>query len=130
MVDSKRTVAAQMISSYPGKPAGVRPERRWSGAKVIEALANVMVMKGVPEHIRSDNGPEFVANLRTCGNGWQQIEHLKLVIEKMRRMMFWPRATADSILLYPPSSCVIGQSHPAWLAVRGVESRNRTRTQS
>jgi len=39
----------------------VRPERRWSSAKVIESLADVMVMKGVPEHIRSDNGPEFVA---------------------------------------------------------------------
>jgi IS30 family transposase len=37
------------------------PERRWSSAKVIEALADVMVLKGVPEHIRSDNGPEFVA---------------------------------------------------------------------
>ena len=34
-----------------------RPERRWSSAKVIEALADVMVMKGVPKHIRSDNGP-------------------------------------------------------------------------
>ena len=40
----------------------VRPERRWSSAKVIEALADVMVMKGVPEHIRSDNGPEFVSH--------------------------------------------------------------------
>ena len=39
----------------------VRAERRWSSAKVIEALADVMVVKGVPEHIRSDNGPEFVA---------------------------------------------------------------------
>ena len=29
--------------------------------KVISALADVMVMKGVPEHLRSDNGPEFVA---------------------------------------------------------------------
>ena len=28
---------------------------------MIEALADVMVMKGVPEHLRSDNGPEFVA---------------------------------------------------------------------
>jgi transposase InsO family protein len=38
-----------------------RPERRWSSAKVIEVLADVMVMKGIPEHIRSDNGPEFIA---------------------------------------------------------------------
>ncbi len=27
----------------------------------IGALADVMVWKGVPEHLRSDNGPEFVA---------------------------------------------------------------------
>ena len=39
----------------------IRCERRWSSAKVIEALADVMVIKGVPEHIRSDNGPEFEA---------------------------------------------------------------------
>jgi putative transposase len=39
----------------------IRAERRWTSAKVIEALADVMVQKGVPEHIRSGNGPEFVA---------------------------------------------------------------------
>ena len=39
----------------------VRAERRWSSARVISALADVMVLKGVPEHLRSDNGPEFVA---------------------------------------------------------------------
>ena len=39
----------------------MRAERRWSSAKVIGALSDVMVWKGVPEHIRSDNGPEFAA---------------------------------------------------------------------
>ncbi len=29
----------------------IRSERRWSSAKVIEALADVMVAKGVPEHL-------------------------------------------------------------------------------
>jgi transposase InsO family protein len=28
---------------------------------VIEVLADAMVRRGIPEHIRSDNGPEFVA---------------------------------------------------------------------
>ena len=39
----------------------IRAERRWSSAKVIGALADVMVLKGAPEHLRSDNAPEFVA---------------------------------------------------------------------
>ena len=38
----------------------IRAEWRWSSAKVIGALADVMVMKGVPEYLRSDNGPEYV----------------------------------------------------------------------
>ena len=43
----------------------VRAQRRWSSSRVISALADVVVMK-VPEHLRSDNGPEFVAkDLRT-----------------------------------------------------------------
>ena|ERR1700728_1684133 len=36
-------------------------ERSWTCAKAISALAEVMVMKSAPEHIRPDNGPEFVA---------------------------------------------------------------------
>ena len=50
-----------LIDEHTRESLLVRPERRWSSAKVIEALADVMVVKGVPEHIRSDNGPEFVA---------------------------------------------------------------------
>ncbi len=30
-------------------------------AEVIEVLAELMVFRGVPDHIRSDNGPEFTA---------------------------------------------------------------------
>ena len=50
-----------LIDEHSRECLMIRPERRWSSAKVIEALADVMVMKGVPEHLRSDNGPEFVA---------------------------------------------------------------------
>ncbi len=45
-----------LIDEHTREGLLVRAERRWSSARVIEALADVMVIKGVPEHIRSDNG--------------------------------------------------------------------------
>jgi transposase InsO family protein len=38
-----------------------RPPRRIGSRQVIEVLADAMVEHGIPEHVRSDNGPEFVA---------------------------------------------------------------------
>jgi len=38
----------------------LRVERRLNSLEVIDALADVMLALGIPEHIRSDNGPEFI----------------------------------------------------------------------
>ncbi len=35
--------------------------RKITASEVIETLTNLFVERGVPEHIRSDNGPEFTA---------------------------------------------------------------------
>ena len=59
--DGRTVRQLNLIDKHTRESLLVRPERGWSSAKVIESLADVMVMKGVPEHIRSDNGPEFVA---------------------------------------------------------------------
>ena len=59
--DGRTVRMLNLIDEHTRESLLVRPERRWSSAKVIEALADVMVIKGVPQHIRSDNGPEFVA---------------------------------------------------------------------
>jgi putative transposase len=50
-----------LIDEHSRESFLVRPERCWSSTKVIEALADLMVLAGLPEHIHSDNGPEFVA---------------------------------------------------------------------
>ena len=47
--------------------------------EVIETLAEVMLWRGIPEHIRSDNGPEFIAKelrkwLGNVGTGTLYIE--------------------------------------------------------
>ncbi len=39
----------------------IRVARRLGHHEVLETLADVMLWRGIPEHIRSDNGPEFIA---------------------------------------------------------------------
>ena len=50
-----------LIDEYTRECLAIRVERRLGSHEVIEALADVMLFCGIPEHIRSDNGPEFVA---------------------------------------------------------------------
>ena len=53
--------------SDPPLPEGLawayshRNTQRLNNYDLIETLADVMLVNGIPEHIRSDNGPEFVA---------------------------------------------------------------------
>ena len=59
--DGRSVRLLNLIDEHTRESLLVRAERRWSTATVISALADVMVLKGVPEYLRSDNGPEFVA---------------------------------------------------------------------
>jgi putative transposase len=50
-----------MIDEYTRECLAIRVARRLGSQEVIETLTDVMLEKGIPEHLRSDNGPEFVA---------------------------------------------------------------------
>jgi putative transposase len=50
-----------MIDEYTRECLAIRVSRRLGRYEVIETLADVMLLRGIPENIRSDNGPEFVA---------------------------------------------------------------------
>ena len=50
-----------LIDEYTRECLAIRVARRFGRYEVIQALADVMLFRGTPEHIRSDNGPEFVA---------------------------------------------------------------------
>ena len=39
----------------------IRVRRKLSSADVIDVLTDLFILRGVPAYIRSDNGPEFVA---------------------------------------------------------------------
>ena len=50
-----------VIDEYSRECLAIQAARSMRSADVIEALAELMVFRGVPDHIRSDNGPEFTA---------------------------------------------------------------------
>ena len=68
-----------LIDEYTRECLAIRVARRLRSHEVIETLADVMLWRGIPEHIRSDNGPEFVARdlrkwLGNLGTGTLYIE--------------------------------------------------------
>jgi putative transposase len=68
-----------LIDEYTRESLAIRVARRLGRYEVIEALADVMLFRGTPENIRSDNGPEFVAKelrkwLAKVGTGTLYIE--------------------------------------------------------
>ena len=50
-----------VIDEYSRECLALRAGRSMRSAEVIEVLVELMVFRGVPDHIRSDNGPEFTA---------------------------------------------------------------------
>jgi putative transposase len=55
-----------IIDEFTRESLAIRVARKLKSPDLIETLADLFVLRGVPAHIRSDNGPEFVAEaLRT-----------------------------------------------------------------
>lgn len=51
-----------IIDEFSRECLAMVPLRRFRSNDVIDVLADLFIEHGPPEHIRSDNGPEFVAN--------------------------------------------------------------------
>lgn len=56
-----------IIDEFTRQCLAIKVARRLKASDVIEALAELFLSRGVPEHIRSDQGPEFVAK---AVQGW------------------------------------------------------------
>jgi len=56
-----------LIDEYTRECLASIPKRRWDHMMIIDILADLMLMRGTPSYIRSDNGTEFTA---TKLRGW------------------------------------------------------------
>lgn len=59
-----------VVDEFSRECLAIRVGRRLKSADVIDVLADLFILRGIPGHIRSDNGPEFVATaVRTWIHG-------------------------------------------------------------
>jgi transposase InsO family protein len=59
--DGRKYRMLNVIDEFAHECLAIRVARKLNAVDVIDVLADLFVLRGVPGHIRSDNGPEFVA---------------------------------------------------------------------
>jgi len=59
--DGRKYRMLNIIDEFTRECLAIRVNRKLNSTDVIDVLSDMCIMRGVPGHVRSDNGPEFVA---------------------------------------------------------------------
>jgi transposase InsO family protein len=59
--DGRKYRMLNVLDEFTHECLAIRIARRLKATDVIDLLSDLFILRGVPGHIRSDNGPEFVA---------------------------------------------------------------------
>jgi len=59
--DGRKFRMLNLIDEFTRECLAIRVDRRLRSTDVIDVLSDLFILRGVPDHIRSDNGPEFIA---------------------------------------------------------------------
>ena len=59
--DGRKLRRLTVIDEFTRECLAIRVDRKLKSTDVIDVLSDLFVVRGVPGHVRSDNGPEFVA---------------------------------------------------------------------
>ncbi|ARN83975.1 transposase (plasmid) [Methylocystis bryophila] len=59
--DGRKYRMLNIVDEFTHECIAIRIDRRLKSVDVIDVLSDLFILRGVPTHIRSDNGPEFVA---------------------------------------------------------------------
>jgi transposase InsO family protein len=61
--DGRKLRLMTLIDEFTRECLAIRVARRINSLGVIETMADTMIVRGIPGHIRSDNGPEMTAKI-------------------------------------------------------------------
>ena len=59
--DGRKYRLLNVIDECTHECLAIRVARRLRSTDVIDALSDLFILRGIPGHVRSDNGPEFIA---------------------------------------------------------------------
>ncbi len=59
--DGRAFRTLNILDEYSRECLAIRVKRKLNSTEVIDALTDLFILRGVPAYIRSDNGPEFIA---------------------------------------------------------------------
>jgi transposase InsO family protein len=59
--DGRAVRLLNIIDEYTRECLSIRVDRQITSEDVLEELSNLFIVRGIPQHIRSDNGSEFTA---------------------------------------------------------------------
>src|SRR5215211_2902237 len=59
--EGKKLRMLNILDEFTHECLAIRVDRKLKAIDVIDALSDLFILRGVPQHIRSDNGSEFVA---------------------------------------------------------------------
>ncbi len=59
--NGKKIRMLNVIDEFTRECIAIRVERKLKAVDVIDVLSDLFILRGIPAHIRSDNGPEFIA---------------------------------------------------------------------
>jgi transposase InsO family protein len=105
-----------LIDEFTRECLALRVDRKLNSTDAVDVLSEPVILRGVPGHIRSDNGPEFIAQaVRECikavgaktatiepgsprENGYCESFNSKLRDELLNREIFYSLAEAKVVI--------------------------------
>ena len=88
--DGRKYRMLNVIDEFTHECLAIRVARKLKAIDVIDVLSDLFILRGIPGHIRSDNGPEFVAKavqewITAVGAKTAYIDARQSVGERLRR---------------------------------------------
>ena len=67
--DGRKYRMLNVVDEFTRECLAIRVDRKLGSVDVVDVLSDLFILRGVPGHIRSDNGPERSSSPRPSGNG-------------------------------------------------------------